>query len=664
MNDIENKVNELESKLKTYANEYYTLDSPSISDYEYDQLYHSLKELLNSYPQYLTNDSITRTIGYDILDKFNKVKHEYPMYSLDNAFDEEDLLNFNNRITKEISSFSYVLEPKIDGLAISLTYENGMLVSGLTRGDGQTGEDVTNNIKTIKSIPLVLKNNINLVVRGEVYLKRSNFHKLNKLQAQNNESLFVNARNAAAGSLRQLDSSIVAKRGLDAFFYNIANYNELGLKTHSEALEFLRNQGFVVNDQIVELNSINNIINEIHNIESKRTINDYDIDGCVLKINSFKTQEELGFTAKYPKFAIAYKFAAVEVETKLLDIIYTVGRTGQVTPNAVLESVFVDGSNVSKATLHNIDYINEKDIRVNDSVIIRKAGDIIPEVVKPLIEKRDGSQIQVKMINNCPICNSQLTKIEGSVDYYCINPDCPAKQIETIIHFASRKAMNIVGLGERIVEEFYNDKLIRNVTDIYKLWQLEDIVINKEGFGQKSFVKLVEAIEVSKDATLERFLFGLGIRHLGEKGAKLIANRFNSIDDVMNASYDELLAIDEIGPKIAESVVQYFKNKENILLIRELQQLGVKMSSNIIDIEENSYFNNKTIVITGSLEHYKRDQLATLLETKGAKVAGSVSKKTDLVIYGESAGSKLEKALQLEIDTIDENQLINILDKE
>ncbi|MDF9866879.1 DNA ligase (NAD+) [Bacilli bacterium PM5-3] len=664
MNDIAKKIDELEKTLKKYAYEYYTLDNPSISDYEYDKQYQILKNLLNENPEYLTNDSITRTIGYDVLDKFNKVEHQYPMYSLDNAFSLDDLFSFDERINKEINNFSYVLEPKIDGLAISLTYKDGILENGVTRGDGQVGEDVTTNIKTILSIPLVLPKKIDLVVRGEVYLKKSNFLILNENQEKKGLPLFANARNAAAGTLRQLDSSVVAKRKLDAFFYTVANYQELGLKTHYDSLLFLKELGFEVNDQIVKLSTIDDVYENIIKIEEKREINDYDIDGSVLKVNEFDVQEELGFTAKYPKFAIAYKFAAEEVETKLCDIIYTVGRTGQITPNAVLEPVEVAGSCVSRATLHNYDYIKQKDIRVNDIVLIRKAGDIIPEVVKPIVEKRDETSQEVEMISECPICYHPLQQIDDSVDYYCVNPDCPAKKIETIIHFASRKAMNIVGLGERIIEQFYNDGLIKTIDDIYTIANKEDIIINKEGFGQKSFDNLIKNINNSKDASLDRLLFGLGIRHLGEKSAKILTKHFNTIDDLIAASYDELVSIEEIGPKIAQSLIDYFSNNDNIVLITKLKDYGLSMTNKKIQSNNESVFFDKTIVITGTLEHYKRDELSSILEEKGAKITNSVSKKTDMLIYGEKAGSKLDKATSLKINLVNEQQLLNILKSE
>lgn len=658
------RIAELEKLLKQYAYEYYTLDNPSVDDYEYDQYYQELNNLLTTYPQYIENDSITRTIGYGILDKFSKVKHQYPMYSLDNAFNFGQLENFMQKIVNEFSNLEYVVEPKIDGLAISLTYENGLFKQAVTRGNGVEGEDVSQNIKTIKDIPLVLKQPINLVVRGEVYLKRSNFAKINEQRLLNNEPLFANARNAAAGTIRQLDSKIVAQRKVDAFFYNIANYEELDLKTHQQALDLLKDLGFSVNDQIRKVNSITEVEAVITNIMELREFNDYNIDGAVLKVNDLLIQQELGFTAKYPKFAIAFKFPAKQVKTKLLDIIYTVGRTGQITPNAILKPVSVAGTTVSRATLHNFDYIQSKDIRLNDEVIIRKAGDIIPEVVKPLIEKRDENSTPVVMIEDCPICHHHLEKVDGSVDYYCLNPKCPAKIIEEIIHFASRKAMNIIGLGESIIEDFYNYGLIKDSSDIYLLKDKKVEIINLEGFGEKSFTKLVDSIEASKQMPLANFLFALGIRHLGEKNAKILTKYYDNLDDLMNTSYEKLVSINEIGDKIASSLLAYFNEEKNQILIQKFKDYGLKMPNQRSEIDENSYFSNKNIVITGTLDNYKRSDLTKLLESKNAKVSNSVSKKTDLLISGLDPGSKYEKALNLGIRILNEDDLTKLLEEE
>lgn len=659
---MKDKISELEKLLKQYAYEYYTLDNPSISDYEYDRLYQELKRLYLEYPNLQEKDSIMNQVGYTVLDQFSKVEHVYSMYSLDNAFNEDDLIEFDKRINKLEDNLEYVVEPKIDGLAISITYENGLLKQAITRGDGQVGEDVSHNILTIKDVPKKLDNNINLVVRGEVFLKRSEFNKINELQEKENKPKFANARNAAAGSLRQLDSSICASRNLSLFVYTIANYKELNLNTHIDCLTFLKDNGFKVNDQIKKANDIKNTFNIIKDIESNRNHNDYDIDGSVIKVNDLLTQERLGYTSKFPKFAIAYKFEAVKVETILKDIFYTVGRTGQVTPNALLEPVFVDGSLISKATLHNIDYIKTKDIRINDYVIIQKAGDVIPEVVAPIKEKRDHTQIEHNMITNCPVCNSILETIDDSVDYYCLNNNCPAIQSENIIHFASKKAMNIMGLGEQIIRDLYQKGLIKNICDIYHIEDIREEIINLDGFGQKSYEKLLKSINTSKSAGLDRLLFGLGIRHVGSQSSKIIANNLKSIDNIINASYEDLISLDEIGDKIAKSILNYFSNEENIKIINRLKDFNILMhiEDNNQEIQD-SIFNNKTVVITGSFEKFKRDDIISILEKMNAKVSSSVSKNTDYLICGEKAGSKLDKANSLNIEIINEELLENIL---
>ena len=665
MNEIKDKINQLETELKQYAYEYYTLDKPSISDYEYDVIYNELLSLYDKYPQYLSNDSITRSIGYQTLDTFTKVAHVYPMMSLGNSYNFNELEAFDNRIRKEVSSsYDYVLEPKIDGLAISLTYDNGLLIQATTRGDGKVGEDVTNNIKTIKDIPLVLPKPMNIVVRGEIYLKLSEFDRINLEQEKAGLNKFANARNAAAGTLRNLDSKIVAKRKLSGFFYSVANYQELNLPTQMSALHLLKELGFSVNDQIVELSNIQEIETSLNNILEQRDKNDYDIDGAVLKVNQYNIQEELGYTAKAPKFMIAYKFAASQVETKLLDVFFSVGRTGKVTPNAVLEPVEVAGSIVKRATLHNYDYIQSKDIRINDIVLLEKAGDVIPAIVKPILSLRKEDVYPVEMITNCPICHTVLKKEKDIVDSFCPNTHCPARQIENIIHFVSRNALNITGLGESIIEEFFNDQIISNYVDIYKLEDKKDNIINKEGFGQKSYDNLINNINASKDTTLARLLFGLGIRHLGQRNASILANNYDNIEDLANATYDDLIKIETIGPSIALSVVDFFNDEKNLNFIKELEQLGLVIKNEREVVASDSYFSNKVVVLTGNMDKYNRNELTKLLTSKGAKVTGSVSKKTDVVIYGESAGSKYDKAIALNILTLNESQLEEILEKE
>lgn len=655
------RIKELENKLKLYSYEYHTLDSSTISDYEYDSLYNELLNLYDIYPDLIENDSIVRQVGFKVLDKFQKHTHTYRMYSLNNAFSESDLIEFDNRITKTEKNISYVVEPKIDGLAISITYENGLLVNAVTRGDGVVGEVVTNNVKTIKCIPLKISNQKKIVVRGEIYMKRSSFIDLNKMQEQLKLPLFANARNAAAGSIRQLDSKVCAKRNLSAYFYSIANYKDFDLDTHYDVLQLLKELGFEVNNQCDRFQNIKDAYQHIQVIESKRLINDYDIDGSVVKVDKLSLYEILGFTSKFPRFAIAFKFPAALVTTKVIDIIYTVGRTGQVTPNALLDKVYVDGSNVSKATLHNIEYIKERDIRVGDTVIIRKAGDIIPEVVEVVFEKRNLNSTFSKMIEECPICSSKLRRINESVDFFCVNEFCPAKIIEGIIHFASRKAMNIVGLGERIIEEFYNDGIINDISDIYILEKNEGIILDKEGFGQKSFDNLISSIENSKNNELYRLIFGLGIRHVGEKASKTLVANYHDIDLIINSQYEDLILIDEIGPKIAQSIVSYFKCQSNIELINKLRLHKLKLKEDVKIVNYESFFTDKTVVITGSLLNYKRSELSSQLELLGAKVSSSISKNTNYLICGEKAGSKRQKAIDMGVAIITEEELKNLI---
>ncbi|MDR1782477.1 MAG: NAD-dependent DNA ligase LigA [Bacilli bacterium] len=664
MENIKKDIEELENKLKNYAYEYYTLDNPTISDYEYDVMYKRLLKYYDDYPELLSNNSITRQVGYSISKKFEKYTHQYSMYSLDNVFSIDELYEFDNRINKEVDNYSYVVEPKIDGLAISLTYENGKLITGATRGNGLVGEDVTNNVKTITDIPLVLSENIDITIRGEIYLKRSQFNKINDDLKANNQNTFVNARNAAAGTLRQLDSKVVAKRKLSAFFYNVANYQELNIRTHYDSLLYLKKLGFVVNDQIKQAKNINEISSIINDIENNRDINDYDIDGAVIKINQFDVQEKLGFTTKYPKFAIAYKFVAEQLETKLLDIEYTVGRTGKVTPNAILEPIFISGSTVSRATLHNYDFIKTLDIRLNDIVIIHKAGEIIPEVVSVVNEKRAIDSKKLEFIKECPICHAPLIKIDDSVDYYCSNKECPAIIVEGLVHFASRNAMNIVGVSISSIKEFYKLGWLKKFSDFYKLEDYKQDIINLKGYGEQSYLNIISSINNSKDVSLDRLLFGLGIRFLGAKSARLICKKFNDINEIINAKYDDFITINEIGDKIATSLIDYFSDKENIDEINKLILLGVNTKTNNINLTKDSYFANKNIVLTGTLEKYKRKELQSILESLNANVVSSVSKNTDIIIYGKEAGSKLSKGQQLNVYLMDENELLNILDKE
>ncbi|MGL4382590.1 MAG: NAD-dependent DNA ligase LigA, partial [Bacilli bacterium] len=551
---------------------------------------------------------------------------------------------------------------KIDGLAISLTYENGLLSKAVTRGDGLIGEDVTNNVKTIKSIPLMLPQPLNITIRGEVYLKRSEFTKLNQRQDKAGLPLFANARNAAAGSLRQLDSKICASRNLDAFVYTIANYQELNLTSQAQALSLLKELGFSVNDQIVVITSIEQALPAINKIESNRSINDYDIDGSVIKINDFNIQEQLGYTTKYPKFAIAFKFNAMQVKTILKKVVYTVGRTGNITPNAVFKPVLVDGSTISKASLHNFKNIEDKDIRINDTIIIHKAGDIIPEVVSVDLSQRDKDSKPLEMITHCPKCQTLLEQVNESVDYFCLNPHCPAKNIESIIHYASRQACNINGLGQRIIEELYEDGIISSIKDIYLLQDKAALIMNRDGFGEKSFENLINGINQSKEAGLDKVLFGLGIRHLGAKSAKTLALKYPDIDLIIDLTYEELIQVSDFGPSIVTSIIEYFKQPDNLELIDFLKEQQVKLTMDLhTENTQDNFFKDKIFVITGTLEQYKRNELAQLLETYGAIINNSISKKTDYLICGTNAGSKKTKALNLGISIIEEEQLLKLI---
>ncbi len=653
------RYNELIEIINKLNYEYYTLDKPSVSDQEYDRYMQELLKIEETNPDIIRDDSPSVRVGGKVLDNFVKVTHEIPMLSLGNVFNEDELIKFDERIRKEVPNPSYVCELKIDGLSVSLTYENGKFVRGATRGDGVIGEDITNNVKTIKTIPLTLKDKIDIEIRGEIYMSKKTFDKLNEERMLNNEELFQNPRNAAAGSARQLDSSIAAKRNLDAFLYHIPNALEHDINTHYEALEFASELGFVVNPNIRKVNNIKEVIEYVDYWTTHRDELPYEIDGIVIKLNDLNAQQKLGFTAKYPKWATAYKFPALEVLTKLKDIIFTVGRTGQVTPNAVLEPVKVAGSTISRATLHNEENVINKGFKIGDIVSIRKAGDVIPEVVEPIIDRRDGSELDFEMIKTCPICGNVLTKEETQADYFCLNEKCPARKVESLIHFVSRDAMNIEGLGERIMEDFYNMGYIKCFTDIYKLDSKKEELMELEGFGSKSINNLLESIENSKNNSLEKLLFGLGIRQVGSKTAKLLAKKFETLDNLMNASFDDLKNIRDIGEKSALDIINYFKDENNIKVIEELKSIGV--NTEYLGIKEvtntNDNIFNKTFVLTGTLENYTRDKLKQILEDMGGIVNSSVSKNTDVVIAGENAGSKLEKAQKLNIEIWDEKTL-------
>ena len=651
--DIKERIDELIGYINKASYEYYVLDTPTITDQEYDDYYNELLNLEKKYPEYKRDDSPTTRVGGEVLDKFEKVSHAHPMLSFDDIFNTEEIISFDERIRKTIKNPSYTLEPKMDGLSGSLIYENGILVRGATRGDGYVGEDITNNIKTVKSIPLKLTQNINIEVRGEIYMSKLSFEKANLEKRKNKENEFANPRNAAAGSIRQLDSKITAKRNLDFMAYFIPNPEDYGLKTQSESLEFLRKLGFVTNYKLnKKANNISEIIDYIDDLSKKRDTLPYNIDGIVLKVDNLDDEKKLGFTSRVPRWGIAYKFPAEEVLTTLKEIKFTVGRTGKITPNAIFSPVHVDGSLITKATLHNSDYCIDKDVRVGDVVSIRKAGDVIPEVVEVKLDRRKDNSIPFKMVENCPMCETKL--IRKDANHFCPNEHCPARYIESLIHFVSRDAMYIDGFGDRIIEDFYNMNYLRNIDDFYTLKNYKDELKTLEGFGEKSIENLLNSIEVSKKNSLERLLFGLGIRYVGKKTAKILAMYYKTMDNLIKADYDELKQINDIGDVIAKSLVDYFSNENNIKLIDRLKTLGVNMRFTGMDIDSsNDKINLKTFVITGTLS-VPRDVIKEKLESLGASVTGSVTKKTDYVLVGENPGSKYDKAKQLGIKIINE----------
>ncbi|WP_310877635.1 NAD-dependent DNA ligase LigA [Priestia megaterium] len=660
------RVQELRDLLNQYGYEYYVLDQPSVPDAEYDKLMNELIEIEESFPELKTADSPTQRIGGQVLDAFEKVQHRTSMLSLGNAFNEEDLRDFDRRVRQAVEDeFSYVCELKIDGLAVSLRYEDGYLVLGATRGDGTTGENITENLKTIRSIPLRIKEPLSMEVRGEAFMPRKSFEALNEAKMERDEVPFANPRNAAAGSLRQLDPKIAAKRNLDIFVYAMTDTGELEIDSHSESLNLLDDLGFKTNKERQTCETIDDVIAYIESWQTKRSELSYDIDGIVVKVDSFDQQAELGTTAKSPRWAIAYKFPAEEVVTKLVNIELTVGRTGVITPTAILEPVQVAGTTVQRASLHNEDLIREKDIRIGDYVVVKKAGDIIPEVVNVIEEKRTGEEQEFTMPTHCPECESELVRLEGEVALRCINPSCPAQIREGLIHFVSRNAMNIDGLGEKVISQLFREQLIKDVADIYTLTKQQ--LIELERMGEKSADNLIAAIEASKENSLERLLFGLGIRHVGAKAAKTLAQHFETIDKLTKATYDELVAINEIGAKMADAIVAYFTQEEVQELIHELKEYGVNLTykgPKLVSVENvDSVFAGKTVVLTGKLEQLSRNEAKAQIEALGGKVTGSVSKKTDLVVAGEEAGSKLTKANELEIEVWDEARLLTELNK-
>lgn len=654
---MKERIDELVTILNEANYNYHVLDNPTITDQEYDSLFRELQILEEKNPSLVRSDSPTHRVGGVVLDSFKKVTHKIPMMSLGDIFNEDEVRQFDARIKKEGIIPTYVCELKIDGLSVSLHYEKGKLVTAATRGNGTIGEDITNNVKTIKTVPLTLKEEIDIEVRGEIYMSKETLKKLNEEREAKNQPLLQNCRNAAAGSIRQLDSKVAASRKLDCWIYHLPNPEDYGIKTHWEALKFMKKLGFKTNPNNLLVTDVEGIIDYIHYKGKERPNLTYDIDGVVVKVNSLEEQKKLGFTAHHPKWAIAYKFPAEEVLTKLKDIIFTVGRTGQITPNAVLEPVIVAGSTISRATLHNEDYVKAKGLKIGDIISIHKAGDVIPEVGEVKLDRRTGNEKDFEMITRCPMCNEPIFKKEGQVDYFCINPHCPARHIEGLCHFVSRKAMNIDGLGDRIIEDFYNLKYIKDITDIYKLNRFRDELTELEGYGNKSIDNLLEAINNSKANSLERLLFGLGIPNVGEKTSKILAGRYETLDNLMNATFEELNQIPDIGEIIAKSIVDFFQNKKNINIINELKGLNINMEYTGPKVVINENFSGKTFVITGTLTKYTRDEVEEKIENLGGKTSSSVSKKTSAVIVGENPGSKYTKAIELGIPVWNESDL-------
>jgi DNA ligase (NAD+) len=657
---MKERMDELIDYINKASYEYYVLDNPTITDQEYDDYYNELLSIEEKYPELKREDSPTNRVGGAVLDKFEKVNHDHPMLSFDDIFNEEEIILFDERIKKVVSTAHYTLEPKMDGLSGSLIYKNGVLVRGATRGDGVTGEDITTNIKTIKSVPLRLTEDIDIEVRGEIYMSKKSFLEANREKIKSGEKEFANPRNAAAGSIRQLDSKVAAKRNLDFMAYFIPNPEDYGIKTQKESLEFLRKLGFVTNYKLNGYaKNVKDITNYIDSLSEKRDNLPFEIDGVVLKVDNLEDEKRLGFTSRVPRWGIAYKFPAKEVLTTLKEIKFTVGRTGKITPNAIFSPVHVSGSLVSKATLHNSDYCIDKDVRVGDTISIRKAGDVIPEVVEVKLDRRKEDSVPFKMIENCPMCNSALVRKDAN--HYCKNEHCPSRKIESLIHFSSRDAMYIEGFGESIVEDFYNLGYLKNIDDFYTLDKYKDELMLLEGFGEKSISKLLESASNSKKNSLERLLFGLGIRYVGKKTAKILSKYYKTIDNLIKADFDELKSINDIGDVIAKSIVDYFSDEKNINLINRLKDLNLNMRYLGEEVNtSNENINGKTFVITGTLSR-PRDEIKEEIEGLGGNVTGSVTKKTDYVIAGEKAGSKLTKANELGIKVLTEEEYNNML---
>ena len=656
--DIKKRVEELTKILNDANYNYYVKDEPTITDQEYDKYMRELENIELEYPRYASKNSPTKRVGGEVIEKFLKVVRDKPMLSISDVFSEDEVRDFIRKVEDEVTP-EYVCEQKIDGLGVSLIYEDGKLVRGVTRGDGLVGEDITHNVRTIKSIPLELTKPVDIEVRGEIFMHKSTLEKLNKKREEEGKPKLQNVRNAAAGSIRQLDSKVAAERELDNFVYYLPNPSDFGIKTHLEALQFMGDLGFKINPHNKLVKNIDEIISYIEDEAETRKSLSYEIDGIVIKVNDVSLQEKLGNTAKYPRWAVAYKFPAEEVLTKLTDIIFTVGRTGRITPNAVLEPVIVMGSTIRRATLHNEDYVNMKGLKIGDIVSIRKAGDVIPEVVDAKLERRNGTEKDFKMISECPMCHEKIVKKDGNVDYYCVNPKCPKRNIEGIIHYVSRDALNIEGLGDEIVEELYNLGFVKNIVDLYSLGDKKKQIMEFDGYGEKSLNKIIDNIETSKNSSLERLLFGLGIKEIGSKTAKILASNFGSMDSLMSASMEELESIRDIGHITALSVYEYLK--ENKELIEKLKSLGINMKYLGKNMGLNEFISGKKFVITGTIDGYGRKEIKELIESYNGTVSESVSKNTDIVIVGSNPGSKYQDALRLNIMIWDNDKTINVL---
>ncbi|QWC00010.1 NAD-dependent DNA ligase LigA [Mycoplasmatota bacterium] len=657
--DVKKRIDELKSLLNHYNHEYYVMDNPSVSDSEYDQLMNELIQLEEEHPEYKTPDSPTQRVGGEVSSKFEKVEHERPMLSLGNVYSEDEIRSFDHKIKKVVENYTYTVELKIDGLSVSILYEDGYFKRAATRGNSLIGEDITENVKTIKSIPLKIDFTDKLEVRGEIFIGKEVFNQLNKIRQENGDELFKNPRNAAAGTIRQLDSKIVHQRRLDAFIYY--GFHD-GFTHHYDTLMTLKSLGFKVNDKTTYCKNIDCVIDFINQVEKIKHDLPYEIDGIVVKVNELEYYDQIGYTSKFPKWATAYKFPTEEKTTQLNGIEFQVGRTGVIKPVAYLEPVDISGSSVSRATLHNEDFIKSRDIRINDYVVVRKAGEIIPEVVSVVMDKRSGQEKEFEMIDKCPVCHHEIVRKDGEADYYCINPTCDAKHLEGMIHFASREAYNIDGLGEAIITDLYNDGLLSDISDIFKLKDIKKTLVNKERMGEKSVENLLKAIEESKNNNLDKLIFGLGIRHVGAKVSKTLSKYFKSLKALMDASKEDLSAIKDVGDAIANSLVEYFHNEDNLALIRDIQSLGLNTEYIDSTLNKTTVFTNKTVVLTGSLENFTRKEAKKIIEDMGGTVSSSVSKNTDYVLAGDSPGSKYDKAKDLGIDLLNENQFKKMID--